>query len=146
MKIILLKDVKEIGRKNEIKNVADGYARNFLFPQGIAKMATETELAKLGSERTTREASRKRTREASETDAEKMRTTILRFEMNVGEKQEVFGSVSAKDVRKALAERGFSGAEPVLEKPLKTLGKHEVKVELPEGVEARVTAEVVPKK
>lgn len=144
MKIILVKDVKGVGRKNEAKDVSDGYARNFLLPRRLAKIATGAETAKLAAERAGRETARKRTREASEADAAKLGKLALRFAVKTGDKGEVFGSVSEKDIAGALAAQGFPHAVPRLERHLKTLGTHAVEIELPEGIGATVTAELVP--
>lgn len=144
MKIILLKDVKNIGRRNDIKNVADGYARNFLFPQHLAKMATAREIAKIETENAQNAAAHKQLVAKLNEEAKKLKKRKLTFPMKTGEKGEVFGSVGEKEIHDALARESFSGGKAVLEKHLKTLGEHKVAIDLGEGVQTNITVELVP--
>jgi len=143
MKIILLKDIKNVGKKDEIKIVANGYARNFLVPQNLAKMATGREVQKLETERVKSEAEKKKLVATLEEKAKQLKGKTITLSVKTGEKGEVFGSVTGKDIQEALVKEGFTLGTPVLEKHLKTMGSHKVTVDFGEGVKANITIEIV---
>jgi len=138
MKVILLQDIKGIGKKYEVKEVADGYARNFLFPKKMATAATPSTLANLEKEKALFEAKRQERIAALKKEVEKISATPLRFRLKVGKKGEIFGSVSSLDIEKALKNLGVKEAKPELEQSLKELGEHKVTVDLGEGVKGEI--------
>jgi len=150
MEVILLQDIKGLGKRNDIKNVATGYARNFLLPKKLVEVATPPALKKLIEERTLAKEEHKKLVEVSEENVKKIQKLTLRFQLkaraslsakasaSAGEKKEVFGSVNAKDIERALEEQGFRGATAQLRKPIKTLGEQKVEIDLGEGVHAPV--------
>lgn len=98
MKVILLKDVKKVGKANEIVEVSDGYARNFLFRQKLAVAVTDQSMDILKQQQA-EEASQQATIKAeAEATKVKMETLVLEFKLKVGENQKVFGSVSTKQI------------------------------------------------
>ncbi len=98
MKVILLKDVKKVGKANEIVEVSDGYARNFLFRQKLAVAVTDQSMDILKQQKA-EEASQQATIKAeAEATKVKMETLVLEFKLKVGENQKVFGSVSTKQI------------------------------------------------
>jgi large subunit ribosomal protein L9 len=145
MKIVLLKDVANLGTAGEVKDVADGYARNFLMPKGFATLAT-TGLIKQAKERA--EAQRKRDLKAR-TDAEAMSQRIngqtVRFVVKVGELDRLYGSITNVDVAEKLGAQ--IGAEidrrrVELGDPIKRAGVYSVVINLGQGLEPRINVVV----
>lgn len=134
MKIVLLEDVKGVGRKMDVKEVKDGYGRNYLLPKKLAVLATPGNL-KFKEQLAKREE--ESVRKLTEL-AKKLENISLEFRVKTGFKGEIFGSIKADDVKKSLREQGLGGAEPVLEKPLKTLGEHAVPIDFGRGVKGKV--------
>lgn len=134
MKVLLLKDVKGIGRANEVKNVADGYARNFLFPRGLAKAADSQAL----SEKSMKDADTKEWLVRHEVLIKKLGEEKLIFRVPVGKHGEVFGAVGKKEIQQELLVRGYKDAEIETERPLKALGSHEVAVKFGRGLRGKV--------
>ena len=136
MRVVLLQDIPKVGRASEVKNVADGYGRNFLIARGLAKEATLDTLKQIERDKSknakTRETEAKHFREL----AEKLSKAVLDFTLKLGEKGEAFGSIGASKIIEALEGNGIQLEKDwlILEHPLKTLGTHEVKVEFPHGV------------
>lgn len=134
MQIVLLHDIKGLGRKMDIKNVSNGYARNFLIPQKLAEPATEEALHR-------KEEGQKREEqllnELKET-AKKIETVTLEFPMTTSEKGGVFGSVTSEDIKLGLKEKGFKDFKVVLEKPLKHLGEHTAEVDMGYGIKGKI--------
>lgn len=124
----------------EIKEVSDGYGRNFLLPKKLALPTTPKNL-KLKEQlvKTEQETVRKLT-----DLAEKLGNISLEFKVKTGSKGEIFGSVKAEDIKKSLREQGLGDAEPVLEKPLKTLGEHAVPVDFGRGIKSTVKVILKP--
>ncbi|OGG42515.1 50S ribosomal protein L9 [Candidatus Jorgensenbacteria bacterium RIFCSPLOWO2_01_FULL_45_25b] len=142
MRVILLKDVKNLGKKNEIKNVPDGYARNFLLKQGLVTQATNQSVAEVMEQKRREEEERKKLFEERTEEKGRLEKTTLEYTLRTGEKGEPFGSVSRHEIEESLNKKGFSSIHIKLEKPLKTLGRHEVEVDLGGGVRARLNVEV----
>jgi large subunit ribosomal protein L9 len=145
MKIVLLKDVVNLGSAGEVKDVADGYARNYLMPKGFATLAT-TGLIKQAKERA--EAQRKRDLKAR-TDAEAMSLRIngqtVRFVVKVGELDRLYGSITNVDVAEKLgAQIGTEVDRRRVElgDPIKRAGVYSVVVNLGQGLEPRINVVV----
>ena len=147
MEIILLKDIEKVGRRGEVVNVRDGFGRNFLFPSGLALPATRENQALI--EREKKRAADRRARKKSEAEqlAQKLASLNLRLEVMVGEKDKMFGSVTAQDLQEALAQKGVSVDKKQfqLPEPLRSLGTHTVTVELDPEIKATLQIEVVKK-
>jgi len=135
MRIILLKDIPKIGHKNDVKNVSDGYAQNFLFPQKLAKIATE-EIIKEIEEMKKRGESEKKMREVlinKETD--KLNNTILEIKSKLNERGHLFAGVHVEEISKELEKKIKIKIDPEyiqLEQPIKEAGEHEVKIKIGE--------------
>ncbi len=138
MKVILLRDIKDLGKKFDVKEVASGYARNFLIPRKLAVIATPEETQVLNDRQKLVEERRKSRIAEVRAKADKLNDLTLEFKLNVGEKGEVFGSVSSNDIKKELEARGFTNVEINLEKPIKILGERSVQINLGEGIETSV--------
>lgn len=123
-----------------MKEVAAGYARNFLFPRGLAKPATPNVLRELERRREIEARRRARAKEEARTLAAKLDGLELVFQKRVGTKGQIFGSVSAIAIAQELGRRGYKVEKNQvrLEEPLRELGSHEVEVELAEGIVARL--------
>ena len=139
MKVLLLKDVKNVGRKNEIKEVSEGYARNFLFARKLAIPADSGGLKVKASI----DAKEQALIEKYHTESKRLEADTLEFKVKGGEKGEVFGSVSAEDIRKALAGKGYGEVKIDLEKPIRKTGEQEVVIDFGKGVRGTAKIKVV---
>lgn len=139
MEIILIKNIKGLGKVGDIKKVADGYARNFLLPQKLAEPATESAIKK--AEDLAKKKSRGEKEKLAETRklAEKLKgkAVVIKAKEKGGK---LFGSIGAKEIAAGLKKMGLEISEKsiVMEKPIKEIGEKEVKVKLGGGVEAKV--------
>lgn len=144
MKVILLDDVTKVGRRGEVRDVSDGYARNFLIPKKLALSATAGNLKNLDHIRKQQEGKAVRIK----TDAESLRDRIeaLTFEQQrqASEEGKLFGSVTSQDIHDFLQASGFQieRRRIVLEEPLKSLGEHQVTVRLHADVTAQLRVNI----
>ena len=149
MKVILLQDIRGVGKKNDVKEVSDGYARNFLFQNNLAKAATPMNMkqlealkSKLGKEET---ELKKHLEELSR----KMKGISLEFMLKTDEAGSVFGSVTKEMILKSLRENHIVSTERVditLAHPLKVFGEHKIGVELKKGVASELKVILRPQK
>ena len=102
MKVVLLKDVKNIGKRDEIISVSDGYARNFLFPQKLAMEATPGALREIERKRAAQDAREAERFKAAQEKAQTLRNKVIDLEVKCGEKGRLYGSVTAAEVAEAL--------------------------------------------
>lgn len=145
MKVIFLKDVKGQGKKDEIKNVKDGYGMNYLIKNGYAVMATETGVKRLRNEQEeTRLQEQLNLKECEKIKSEIEKLT-LKFKVKAGASDRVFGSVSTKSIADELKKNGFSvdKRKIKLDNPLSSLGFHEVEIELHKEVIAKVKVQLI---
>ncbi len=146
MKVLLLTDVRGTGRKGDVKEVREGYARNFLIPRGLAEAATDDVIAEKKARDDARDAERAARRRKAERWVEELAMLTFSFPVKAGDAGEVFGSVTAKDIDASLAKRGYLGIKAELPKSIRTLGEHRVPLDLGEGTKTTVTVTVVPEK
>ncbi len=135
-----------VGKRGDIVDVADGYARNFLVPKGQAMPATPGVTAQAAAMRKARDVQDARQREGAETVARKLVPTAIRIPVRAGAEGRLFGSVTAADVAQAVTEQAgveLDRRRLVLDDPIKTLGMHEITVKLHPEVEFQLTVEVV---
>lgn len=147
MKVILLQDVRGVGRKYEVKEVSDGYVRNFLFPRKLAKAATPGELQKLEAMKTELEKERKEHRAHAEELARELQEKSITFFVKTNEERHVFGSITKEMVLRALREHHFVTKERVdleMDRPLKTLGEHSLQIHLKGGVSSTLKVILKP--
>ncbi|MFO7266210.1 MAG: 50S ribosomal protein L9 [Limnochordales bacterium] len=141
MKVILVKDVKNVGRQNEVVDVAEGYARNFLIPRGLAVEATPANL-KQHEERLRREAAKKAREEAEAREtAARLAQKPLVIKVKAGESGRLFGSVTSGDIAEAVEKQfgvKLDKRRIELDEPLKTVGAYKVAVRLHPGVQAEL--------
>jgi large subunit ribosomal protein L9 len=138
MKVILMREVDNLGEVGDVIDVADGYGRNFLLPRGLAVLATAKHKRQLEHEQRLREHRIARARKDAETAAEHLQALTCRFTRKAGEEGRLFGSVTAMDIEEQLKESGFAidRRRIQLEQPLKSLGEFEVPVRLQSEVAA----------
>jgi large subunit ribosomal protein L9 len=145
MRIVLRTDLDNLGKRGDIREVADGYARNYLLPKGHAIVASPGVEAQADAMRRARDLRDARDREAAETVARRLVPQVIRIPARAGAEGKLFGSVTAADVVDAVAEQAgveLDRRKLRLEEPIKSLGTHEVPVKLHGDVEFRVTVEV----
>ena len=147
MKVILTQDVSKLGKSGEMKNVADGYATNFLIPQRLAVPAAGGAYRAWQHDIASREDKRKREREDAEIAANRIASTTLTMGVKVGEGGKLYGSITAKDIADALGRRGIAVDRHKidLEDPLKSLGTYKVAIKVFSGLTPEVTVVVEPK-
>ena len=147
MKVILTNDVQKLGKSGELKEVADGYARNFLIPQKLAVPASGGAYRAWQHDIASREEKRKREREEAEIAAQRISSTTLTMGVKVGEGGKLYGSITAKDIADALGRRGIvvDRHKVDLDEPLRTLGTYKVAIRVLPGLAPEVTVAVEPK-
>jgi large subunit ribosomal protein L9 len=148
MRVVLRSDLDKVGKRGDIVEVADGYARNFLLPKGHAIAATAGVQAQANAMRRARDLKDAKDREAAELVARKLVPMVIRIPARAGsgDQAKLFGSITSSDVAEAVAEQAHVTLDRRrlhLDEPIKTLGTHEIPVKLHSDVEFRVTVEVV---
>ena len=146
MKVILRADIKGVGKKDEIINASDGYARNFLFPKNLAVEANATNLSKLKTKQDSENYKKNQEKEEAKSLAEKLEKVRLRFNVKTGENGKVFGGVSSKEIAEKLEkEYNFKVDKKKIElkETIKTLGITKINVKLYEGIIAKLNVEVL---
>jgi large subunit ribosomal protein L9 len=146
MRVVLRADVAGVGKKGDILDVADGFARNFLIPKGNAFKASDGVVTQAQAMRRSRDLKDARDREAAETIARTLVPAVITVPARAGAEGRLFGSVTVPDLVTAIAEQ--TGVEldrrrVHLDEPIKSLGTHQVPVKLHADVEFPVTVEVV---
>lgn len=147
MQVILFQNIEKLGMQGDVVNVANGYYRNFLGPRGIAIEATQGNLKRLEIKRKRLQEEAARQINAAEGVAEQLRKIELVFVMRANEEKRLFGSIQDHDIYEKLVELGFSNLERrqiALAEPIKTLGKHKVKVRLHSHVAADIKVTIQP--
>lgn len=145
MKVILLQDVKDIGKKDDIANVSDGYARNFLFPRKWAMEATDSAIKVVERKRAAERRKEAEARAAAEETAAKLKNKVVILKVKCGDKGRLYGSVTAQEVADAI-QAGY-GVEVDKRKveikdPVRQLGDYEVIVRLYTGVSSKMILRV----
>ena len=145
MRIVLRADVDNVGKKGDIIDVADGFARNFLLPKGHAIRATEGVESQAGAMRRSRDLKDAKDREAGETIARKLVPMVIKLQARAGGEGKLFGSITTQDIVTAVAEQAgveLDRRKVHLDDPIRTVGTHEVPVKLHSDVQFRITVDV----
>lgn len=148
MKVIFLKDVKGTAKKGEMKEVSDGYARNFLLPKGIAKEATNVNVNELNQQEKAREINAQREEEAAVELGKQIKDVQVEIYTKAGEGGRLFGAITSKDIADQLKKQTKVDVDKrkiVLNEPIKTLGATEVEVKLHPKVAVKITVQVKEK-
>jgi len=140
MKVILLKDVDKIGKKFEVKEVKDGYARNFLIPQQLAKPATKEALIWLETQKEIEEKVAEDDLKKSQSVASSIDDREVIIEVKVGDQDQLFEAIGAQKIADKLKELGFEVKKNQIElsEPIKELGEHPVKIKFEHNLEAEI--------
>jgi large subunit ribosomal protein L9 len=140
MKVILQKDVKEVGKVGDLVAVAAGFARNFLFPRKLAVEATEKRVKEYEHLNRVAEAKRKKAVAERQELLNKMGGVSVKFKLSAGDSDKLFGSVTTADISKELEKAGFSvdRRDIHLDEQIKVLGTHKATVKFGEGQTATV--------
>lgn len=145
MKVILLADIKGVGKKDEIIEVSDGYAKNFLFPQKKGIVADNTNLTKLKGKQDKIIHDRKVEYEAATELKAKIEQIELKIEAKSGENGRLFGTITGSEISKELEEKfgiKIDRKKIIVDTPIKSTGGHEVKIKLDQGVIAKLDIEI----
>lgn len=146
MKVILSDDVETLGRKGDVVNVADGYARNFLVPKGKAIFASKGALRQAEQMRRAREELEKKRKDEAAGRVAQLGAQPVYISARAGEEGRLFGSVTKSDVARALKDQLNQDVDRHLirlDDPIRSIGTHEIEVHLHEEVNAMVTVEVI---
>lgn len=147
MKVILLQEVKGLGQKGAVVEVAPGYGRNYLFPRGLAVEATPENLKAWAEARRQVEEKKERELRRAKAQAEKLAGAVIQIPARAGEGGKLFGAVTAKEIAQAISQKfGFEVDRRKIEllEPLKNLGSYKVSLRLHPQVVVEVGVEVVP--
>jgi large subunit ribosomal protein L9 len=145
MRVILKKDVENLGSKGDIVDVAPGFGRNYLIPKKLALEVTSSNMKMIEIERQALKKRLEKERQSFEGLTQKLNQVVLSFERKAGEKDMIFGSVSSSDIKDALQELGFEidKKKILLEEPLKRLGNYSVPIKIFQEDRAEVKVEVI---
>ncbi len=145
MRVILKQDVENLGRKGDVVDVAAGFGRNYLIPKRLALEVTSSNIKMIEIERQALKKKTEKEKLSSQELIQALNQKTLTFKRKAGEKDHIFGSVSATDIKEALQELGFEidKKKIVLEEPIKRLGNYSVPVKVYYDENAEVKVEVV---
>lgn len=141
MKVILLQDVKALGKKDAIVNVSDGYARNFLFKNKLAVEANNTTMNELNNKIDSNKFRKDTEKQEAEMLAKKLETLEIEFAIKTGENGKTFGSVTSKDIQEKLKVKeniDIDKKKILLAEPIKMIGIRQVEIKLYEGVIGKI--------
>ena len=148
MKVILLSDVKGVGRKDEIINANDGYARNFLLPKGLAVEANNSNLSKLKAKQDSKAYKKEEDKKEALKIKDQIEKITLKIEVKAGENGKIFGGVTSKEISDKLKAQNNIEVDKKkieLKETIKTVGNFTVTLKLFEGVVAKLKLEIIGK-
>ena len=146
MKVILLSDIKGVGKKDEIINAADGYARNYLLPKKLAVEANAENMTKLNNKKEAASFKKDVEKQNAEELAKKLKGIMLKLKVKAGENGKIFGGITSKEISENLkAQYGFEVDKKKIElkETIKALGEYNVSIKLFEGVAADLKIQVI---
>ena len=146
MKVILLDNIKGVGKKDEVINASDGYARNYLFPKKLAVEANTENMAKLNNKKEAALYKKGQEKQNAEELAKKLKGIMLKIKVKAGENGKIFGGVTSKEISDNLkTQYNFEVDKKKIElkETIKTLGSFNVSIKLFEGVTANLKVEVI---
>ena len=136
MKVILKENIKGVGKKDQIINASDGYARNYLFPKNLAVEANNANMSKLKAKNDSAQYKKDQEKEEAKQIAEKLKKITIKVEVRAGENGKIFGGVSSKEIAENLEAQHkikIDKKKINLKETIKTLGFHNVEIKLYEG-------------
>ena len=145
MEVIFIKDLKNQGKKGQIKNVKDGYAENFLIKNGYAVKKTKENVAKLEHEKAKKAKEDELNKENAKKMKEELAKETLEFKVKTGAGDKVFGSISVKQIKDELDKKGYKVEKNMIdtEGTISTLGFHNVKINLHQDIVANIKVHVI---
>ena len=146
MKVILKADIKGVGKKDQVINASDGYARNFLFPKNLAVEANAENMSKLKAMQDSKAFKKSQEREESERIADKLSKILLKIKVKSGANGKIFGGVSSKEIAENLEKQYQIKVDKKkidLKETIKTLGSLTVDIKLFEGVIGKVKVDII---
>ena len=146
MKVILLEDVKKLGKKGDLVEVAEGYGRNYLLPRKLAEEATQGSIKQLKQEKAALKKKKLREVEEAKQLAEKIKELNVNLKVKCGAQGKLFGSVTSKDIAEALKKAHnieIDRRKIEISEPIRSLGNYEVNVKLAPEVETRLLVKIV---
>ena len=145
MKVILKKDVQNLGNMGDVKEISDGYARNFLIPGGYAEVATKNLMVKSEEAKIKRSKKAEEDLKVAEDIAGKIEGISITLKNKADEKGKLYAAVKADEISKELISKGFNleKGKVIIKEPIKELGEYEVMIDFAHGLEAKVTLTVV---
>lgn len=146
MKVILLQDIKGVGKKDEIINASDGYARNFLLPRKMAVEADKNNLNKLNVKKENEKQRKQNELENAKEIAEKMKTITLKIKAKSGENGKIFGGITSKEIAENLKEQyniNVDKKKISIQETIKMLGNYFVEIKLHEGITAKLAISII---
>ena len=147
MKVILLTDIKGVGKKDQIINASDGYARNFLFPKKMAVEANKENMSKLQARENSKQYKKDQDKEKAKQIANQLSNLMIKVKVKVGENGKIFGGVSSKEIVEILKKEhqiDIDKKKVELKEAIKVLGITIVKIKLYEGIYGKVKVDVIP--
>lgn len=146
MKVILMQDVEHLGEKGEIHEIADGYGRNYLIPQGMARVATDGAVKQLREEEKQQARKKAAKREEAVDLKDELESMQVVFSAKVGEENRIFGTVTTQQIAVELANRGFDidRRDIELDEEIRTVGAYTARIQLHGDVEANLDLQVIP--
>ncbi len=148
MKVILKADIKGVGKKDEVINASDGYARNYLLPKGLAVEATNENMSKLKAKEDSKAYRKEQEKEEAKKVAERLAGIQLKVPVKAGENGKIFGGVSAKEIADLLKSNYGIEVDKKkidLKETIKTLGLRTVTIKLYDGVIGNLKVDVISK-
>lgn len=148
MKVILLEDVKNVGKKGQLVNASDGYAKNFLFPKKLAVEATKSNMNDLELKKKAEEKRRQQELDEAKELAKQMEAKEVIVSVKIGENGKTFGSVTNKEIAEALEKQTglkIDKKKIVLEEPIKMVGSRTVIVKIHPQVNAEINVKIIEK-
>ena len=147
MRVILKADIKGVGKKDEVINASDGYARNFLFPKGLAVEANNENMSKLKAKKESAKFQKNQEKEEALKIADKLSKILLKVKVKSGENGKIFGGVSSKEIAHELEKEYkiiVDKKKIDLKETIKTLGTQTIEIKLFEGVIGKLKVDIIP--
>lgn len=147
MKVILLQDIKNVGRKNEVINANDGYARNFLFPKKLAVEANKDNMLKLEAKQASNAHKKNLEIEENKKKAKQIEEITLNLKVKAGANGKTFGGITSKEIAEGIKKQtgiDIDKKKIALKETIKTLGTYTVEVKFGDGVNAKLKMSIIP--
>ena len=148
MKVILKADIKGVGKKDQVINASDGYARNFLFPKNLAVEANAENMSKLKAKQDSNAFKKSQEKEEAQKIADKLSKILMKVQVKAGENGKIFGGVSSKEIAENLEKQYNIKVDKKkidLKETIKTLGMFTIEIKLYEGVDGKLKIDVISK-